>query len=304
MTALLFNQIHKDATASSVHVTTAIGNERPRRRFQPKLPTAKRALPEGARNLKPMDSERSHVPFRWNSGALATLRPDQVPRFLGALTDPEKLPTKVVRLDSLTASQNRVDSAKVKAWASGAIKSDRLPVVVRHNGENLIADGHHRLAGAWLRGDDTAQVRFHDLEPVSNTMKRGDETSWSLPLDIRKMVPDQQLIFGWASVVEKGGVAVIDSQDDVIPVAELENAAYEFVLHSRQQGDMHATVGVGRLVESMVFTKEKQDVLGIDLGMVAWWTGFRVDCPDVWAAHKRGDRPEFSIGGQAIPVVS
>lgn len=172
MTALLFKPVHKDAGPGNVHVTTAIGNERPRRRFKPRLPLIK-----------------------------------------------------------------RVDA-------------------------------------------------------------------WSTPLDIRKIQPDKQLIFGWASVVEKAGVAVVDSQDDIIPVSELENAAYEFVLHSRQQGDMHATVGVGRLVESMVFTKEKQDVLGIDLGMVAWWTGFRVDCPDVWAAHKRGDRPEFSIGGQAIPVVS
>ena len=304
MSARLFNDILKDATAGSVHVATAIGNERPRRRFKPVLAT-KRDLPAGTRTLKPLDSERSHVPFRWNSSALATLRPDQVPRFLGALTDSSGLDARDMPLDKLTAMQNRVDTAKTKAWADGSIKSDKLPVVVRANGENLIADGHHRLAGAWLRGDATARVHFKDLDPVTNAMKRDVGASdWSTALDVRKMDPDQQLIFGWASVVEKNGVLLIDKQGDIIPVHELEGAAYEFVLPSRQQGDMHGQMGVGRLVESMVFTLEKQQALGVDLGMVGWWTGFRVDDPDCWAAHKRGERPEFSIGGQAIPIAA
>jgi hypothetical protein len=34
--------------------------------------------------------------------------------------------------------------------------------------------------------------------------------------------------------------------------------------------------------------------------MVGWWTGFKVDSPALWAAHKRGERPEFSIGGKAV----
>jgi len=300
MTLRMFADVMKDVTATGVHTRTAIGNERRRRRFEP---TIKRGLPPGGRTLKPMDSERSHVPFPWNSGALATLRPDQVPRFLGALTDPHLLPVRDVKLSSLTAVQNRVDTAKTKAWATGNIVSDKLPVVVKLNGEHVIADGHHRLAGAWLRGDDTARVHVLDLHPVTNAMKRSNAT-WSTPLDVRKMEPDRQLIFGWASVVEKAGVPVIDSQGDIIPVHELEEAAYDFVLHSRQHGDMHNQVGVGRLVESMVFTVEKQAALGINLGMVAWWTGFRVDSPECWAAHKRGDRPEFSIGGQAIPIIT
>jgi len=30
-----------------------------------------------------------------------------------------------------------------------------------------------------------------------------------------------------------------------------------------------------------------------------WWVGFLVDDDGVWEAHKRGERPEFSIGGRA-----
>lgn len=121
--------------------------------------------------------------------------------------------------------------------------------------------------------------------------------AWSLPLTVKKFDQDQQLVFGWASVVEKDGMVVVDKQGDIIPPLELEKAVYKYVIDSRDQGDMHDRVGVGKMVESMVFTKDKQMALGIDLGMVGWWVGFRVDDNDLWAAVKRGERPEFSIGG-------
>jgi hypothetical protein len=113
---------------------------------------------------------------------------------------------------------------------------------------------------------------------------------------------DEHLIFGWASVVTKGGKLIVDKQGDVIEPAELENAAYEFVLNARDHGHMHRTIGTGRMVESMVFTDEKQKALGIDLGQEGWFVGFKVDEPAVWDAHKRGELPEFSIGGLAVPV--
>jgi hypothetical protein len=126
--------------------------------------------------------------------------------------------------------------------------------------------------------------------------------SWALPLDIKKADADKQLIFGWASVVEKDGVAIVDKQGDVIAVSSLESAVYKYVLESRTHGDMHGKKHDAKMIESMVFTKEKQKALGVDIGQVGWWVGFKVDDPDLWAAHKRGERPEFSIGGAAIPV--
>jgi hypothetical protein len=152
---------------------------------------------------------------------------------------------------------------------------------------------------------DSTQTPSPDLSSIRDGA--GDEQTlsakgWNIPLDIIKADVDQHLIFGWASVVEKDGKAIIDKQGDIIPVEELENAAYEFALNSRDGGDMHNRYGVAKLVESMVFTKEKQDALGIDLGQVGWWVGFKVHDEQLWAAHKRGERPEFSIGGAAIPV--
>lgn len=127
-----------------------------------------------------------------------------------------------------------------------------------------------------------------------------EKADWTTTLNITKMDSDRQQVFGWASVVEKGGNPIVDKQGDVIPVEELEKAAYDFVLNYREQDDMHAGGPTGRCIESMVFTMEKQEALGIDLGQVGWWVGFQVDDPALWKAHKEGKRPEFSIGGHSL----
>jgi hypothetical protein len=128
--------------------------------------------------------------------------------------------------------------------------------------------------------------------------RRADEADWSIPFEVRKVDEDKQLVFGWSSISTVDGDLVVDKQGDSIPVDELEAAAYGFVLHSRSASDMHEKANIGRLVESMVFSKQKQDLLGIDLGMEGWWTGFRVDDLQTWALVKQGKRPMFSIGGR------
>jgi broad specificity phosphatase PhoE len=291
-----------------------------------------------ALHLYPLDGDSSmaKTPFPWAQDALADLRSDQAPRFLAALTDQDDLPVKTISLNSLVAIQNRVDPDKVQSMADN--EPDKLPVVVRFNGRNIIADGHHRLAAHLLTGRKTAPVRFADLTVQDNAvevdkrfravvkcpecgvemgqwhkvgcsghvlgdvegMRKGQEEDWSIPFDVVAKVDDQQLVFGWASIASVGGEDVVDKQGDIIPEDELEKAAYDYVLYCRQQGDMHERAGVGRLVESMVFTLQKQAVLNVDLGMVGWFVGFRVDCPETWAKVKSGTLPEFSIGGKAI----
>jgi hypothetical protein len=119
---------------------------------------------------------------------------------------------------------------------------------------------------------------------------------------IVKIDQDQQLVFGWANVIEdENGQTILDRQSDFIDSAdELEKSAYDYVLHCRDGGEMHVRKGVATMVESMVFTKEKQDALGVPPGTmpVGWWLGFKVNDSDVWAEVKKGGYIGFSVHGK------
>lgn len=109
-------------------------------------------------------------------------------------------------------------------------------------------------------------------------------------------------VFGFASMAIKAdGERVVDSQDDVISPSTLENAAYDYVLRSRDGGLMHERRGVARLIESFVVTPEKLKALGLEANALpqAWFVGFKVDDPDVWKRVRSGELKAFSIGGRA-----
>lgn len=121
---------------------------------------------------------------------------------------------------------------------------------------------------------------------------------------VTKADPDQHRIFGWASVVEKDGRVVIDKQGDIIPVDELENAVFSYMLDSREHGHMHEKRGTGRLIMSMLTTPDIMKAFGLtqENDIVGWIAGYQIDDPELWAAHKRGELPEFSIAGAAQPI--
>lgn len=454
----------------------------------------KAAPAKPARTLQPIDDKVSHPPFPFDPTVFSRIRPDQVPRFLGVLTDPERWPLQTVKLSSLIAMQNRVDTGKVMAKvANGGLGHE--PIVVQlEEGRLHIADGHHDLAAAWLRGEDEKAVRFADLTPVTNVLKaaampvtpgtkvrvkpehladnwfltatagaegeviaswivpeghekdgatalavewitlgicglyRGldaakvdvvtEETtapkaavdkaaklhlpaigdvvdfdddrfvgkgpasgkvaaiigtatvvidfgdgipedlesvdwryvtknantkrwtkdsgqvmwsvfgkpeddgvgkaagaparSFTLSARIAKTDEDQHLVFGIFSIVEVDGKPIVDREGDVITPRDLEKAAYGHVLNARIAGEMHTRIGVGDLVESFVFTTEKQQafvaalhergVTGavMDLRCVGWWGGYHITDEAVWAKIKAGEYVAWSIGGSGV----
>lgn len=120
---------------------------------------------------------------------------------------------------------------------------------------------------------------------------------------IAKTDPDRQLVFGWASVSTRpDGVVVLDKQGDMVAPEVLEDAAYDFVLHSREGDEMHTEMVKARLVESFVTTPDKLAKMGVPDGVlpVGWWVGFHVDDAAVFAKVKRGEYPMFSIGGSGV----
>lgn len=141
---------------------------------------------------------------------------------------------------------------------------------------------------------------------------------------IAKLDDSERLVFGWANVsVAKstakatGGHEIFDLQKDSIPPAELEKAAYDFVLDFRETDEMHEGPCVGQLVESMVFTPEKLAKLATDpttgkvdeatLSMLSkalpprWWVGFKLE-KSSYEAVKSGKFKMFSIAGEADRV--
>lgn len=90
-------------------------------------------------------------------------------------------------------------------------------------------------------------------------------------------------------------------QDDIIEPEELERAAYEYVLKFRDAGERHdpGLRKKGKLIESVVFTREKMAAMGIPEGTVpeGWWIGFKVEDDEAWKKIKSGEYRSFSIEG-------
>ena len=137
-----------------------------------------------------------------------------------------------------------------------------------------------------------------------NYVETGDITG---SFKIAKADPEKHIAFGWAyESVKENGKQVQDHSGDIIDIDVIENAAYNYVKLYREGSEMHKRGGIGTLVESMVFTKEKMKALGIPDGALpqGWWIGIQVSDPDVWEKVKSGAYRMFSIGGRAkrIPV--
>lgn len=125
---------------------------------------------------------------------------------------------------------------------------------------------------------------------------------------ITKVALDNRLVFGWASVIKtEDGKVLVDRQNDFIDDEwEMEKAAYDYVLNSRDGGVMHVKTGVSTVVESMVFTNEKLEAMGVAKGLfpVGWWLGMKVSDDEVWEGVKKGDYPGFSVHGRGIRKVT
>jgi cation transport regulator len=124
----------------------------------------------------------------------------------------------------------------------------------------------------------------------------------SFAVEVKKLDEDRNLVFGWLSVIEENGEAVVDLQGHVIEESTMEDAAYDMVINGCDAGEMHERIGIGLgLIECMAFTKAKQEVLGIDLGKVGLWLGFKVD-DEAFAKVKSGELRAFSLGGSGFEL--
>ena len=134
-----------------------------------------------------------------------------------------------------------------------------------------------------------------------------------LKIELAKIDEEERLIFGFFNINKIRGELVADLQNDLIPTETLEKAVYDFVLNARVQGERHTRMGVGRLVESFMVTKQKLESMskclsdqGIDNLFEAdcegWFGGFKIEDDKTWEEVKAGKLPAFSIGGNGVRV--
>lgn len=150
---------------------------------------------------------------------------------------------------------------------------------------------------------DLKALGFKETNFIGKSEDAGNEFS------IFKTDDDKRLVFGWASIsITVDGEQLEDRQKDMIDPEDLEEAAYEYVLNFRDTGEEHVQTmrKKGKLVESCVFTAEKQKAIGIPEGTlpIGWWIGFKIEDDDAWERVKNGTYRMFSIEGKAnrIPV--
>lgn len=128
---------------------------------------------------------------------------------------------------------------------------------------------------------------------------------FNVEVPINKIDDDQRLVFGWASVItNEDGTQLVDQQGDVIEIAELEGAVYDFVMSYWPTAGVNHERPCGQLVESIVFTTKKLEMLGITDSKIqlGWWVGFKIWDDQVWQKIKSGEYKMFSIGGTATRV--
>lgn len=127
----------------------------------------------------------------------------------------------------------------------------------------------------------------------------------STTFKVTKSNKEEGLVSGWANVaVNADGTLPLDWQDDVISPVTLEKAAVNFMMEYRGSGVMHEGDSKGVVVESIVFTKEKQAAIGIPDGIVpeGWFITVKVLDNDIFEQVKNGTYKMFSIQGHAKRV--
>ena len=157
--------------------------------------------------------------------------------------------------------------------------------------------------------DNSTSVYLDDGTSVYASSSQSETVEVCTPIDeaalnfyVAKSNDDQGLVSGWANVAKNAdGSIPLDWQDDVIEPEELEKAAINFMMDYRASGVQHEGDSKGVVVESMMFTKAKQEAIGIPEGCVpeGWFITVKVLDPEVFAKVKDGTLRMFSIQGRS-----
>lgn len=158
------------------------------------------------------------------------------------------------------------------------------------------------------KGKSREECEGQAIRAANSVVSKTDE-GWPedlclvLEAPIAKTDDSQQRIFGWASIaVQKDGTPLVDLQGDVIDIADLEEAFYDYVQESGALNFLHCGSCRGQLIEAIVFTPEKMAALGLapDSLPQGAWVGYYVEDPADYQLLKTQGFFMFSIEGSAV----
>jgi hypothetical protein len=256
------------------------------------------------RALKPHTDGGAHSTFPYDPQSFEGLHDDQRRRFIDAMTHQDKQQDKRIAMSTLVALQPRIDPDEVESMRRKMAKAAlKKPLVVRWNGRNYLADGHHRAAAAWLNGDDHIDAKFSDLAGKDVELEKVIEFGGQ----IAKVDATLGLVFGYAIVCKVDGEDYYDRNVDPdgervpehIPEDAMLKATAEFMEHHRVAKEMHTGDPIGPAIFAFPLTTDIAKALDI----VPHKTGLLFamkPSPDVLAKFVSGEYTGFSIGGVRI----
>lgn len=149
--------------------------------------------------------------------------------------------------------------------------------------------------------------RLNILHSKLVSMRNKEDVTGEQPyhFDITKADYEKHDVYGWVMWSrDADGNVEVDSQNDIIEPDELEEFAHKYLASYGDVGQLHITSNDGYLIESIVFTKDKQEILGIEnAGLpIGWFAGFHITNDEAWEKIKDGTYTSFSIEGGATRV--
>jgi hypothetical protein len=142
--------------------------------------------------------------------------------------------------------------------------------------------------------DDGTYIRYDEALYIEQPI--------NINLEIFKSNEFEKLVSGWASVAKNAdGSLPLDWDGDIITAEVLEKAAINFMLEYRESGEMHKGESKGTVVESIVFTKQKMEAMGIPEGIIpeGWFITVKIHDDEVFKKVVDGEYKMFSIQGKA-----
>lgn len=169
-----------------------------------------------------------------------------------------------------------------------------------------VADGIEQKSASFVELSDLLEADNLFLPfKASLSLLQQKNMSITTTFKVAKANDSEGLVSGWANVaVNADGSLPLDWQDDIIRPETLEKAAINFMMDYRGSGAMHEGDSKGIVVESIVFTKEKQAAIGIPEGTIpeGWFITVKILDPVVFEQVKNGTFKMFSIQGHAKRV--